>query len=238
MFDSFHIILVEPRYEGNVGGVARVMKNFGFKNLALVNPCKLDKEARQMSMHALDILKSAKRYDSFGEMTSDYDVIVGTTAKSAGDANVRRTPVYPEELANALDRKGRVSLVFGREDYGLSNEEIDACDMLVSIPANPEYSTLNLTQSVGIILYELAKQNMKLKNKNKKFKLVDQERKRILLQYYDRLADETRETDFDKSLAKKTFRQLIGRAFISGREASTLIGLFRKSWEKIRKGKS
>jgi len=234
--DNFYIVLIEPRYEGNVGGVARVMKNFGFRNLVLVNPCKLDKEARQKAMHGLDILKSAKHYKDFAELASEFDFLVGTTAKTAGDGNVLRTPVYPEELRNALDKKGKIALLFGREDYGLVNEEIDVCDMLVTIPADPDYTTLNLTQSVGIILYEMKKEQMKLKNSRKKLTQLDADRKRVLLSYYDQVVDGILDQKFNSDLSKKTFRQLIGRAFISGREASTLIGLFRRTSERLKRG--
>jgi len=124
-------------------------------------------------------------------------------------------------------------LVFGREDYGLRNEELDKCDMLVTIPASPEYQTLNLTQSVGIILYELTKEEHKLKNRRKKFVKVDGDLKRVMLEYYDGVADKVYDREYERNLTKKTFRVLIGRAFISGREARTLIGFYRKIGEKL-----
>ncbi|MCX6694855.1 MAG: RNA methyltransferase [Candidatus Altiarchaeota archaeon] len=233
-FESFHVVLVEPMYEGNVGGVARVMKNFGFTNLAMVKPCMLDKEARQKAMHGLDILKSAKHYGSFKEILGDFDFIIGTTAKTGEDGNALRTPVYPEGLYNALDRKGRIALVFGREDYGLLNEELAECDMLVTIPANPEYSTLNLTQSVGIILYELSKDDFKFKNKRKKFVKVDGDLKRVLFKYYDEAVDVIYDRTQERRLNKWTFRQLIGRSFVSARESKTMIGFHRKISEKLK----
>jgi len=233
-FDNFHIILVEPMYEGNVGGVARVMKNFGFRNLVLVKPCTIDKEARQKAMHGLDILKSAKRYESLDEVVEDFDFIVGTTAKTAGDGNVLRTPVYPEGLFNALDKKGRIAILFGREDYGLLNSDVDKCEMLVTIPASPEYPTLNLTQSVGIILYEIAKESLKYKNRRKKFVKVDGDLKRVMLEYHDKAVDTLYDRAFERMLVKKTFRSLVARAFISARESRTLIGFYRKISEKLK----
>jgi TrmH family RNA methyltransferase len=233
MQDSFHIILVEPRYDGNVGSVARVMKNFGFSNLVLVNPPEIGQEARRNSMHALDIMENAVTRSSFDEIVGEFDFLAATTAKVAGDGNILRTPVYPEELANAVGSKGKIGLVFGREDYGLLNEEIERCDMLVTIPANPEYPTLNLAMSVGVILYELSREINKKKAGKKKFRELSGKEKEVMLGFYDEVVDGTYDREFENNLAKKTFRQLVGRAFISGRESRTLTGLFRKVGERL-----
>jgi tRNA/rRNA methyltransferase len=231
--DLFHVILVEPRYDGNIGSVARIMKNFGFKNLVLVNPPKIGAEGRKNSMHARDLMDSAKVYPSFKEAAEEYDFLVATTAKLGGDSNRHRTPVYPEALGKALKTKGKIAIVFGREDYGLLNDEIKLCDLSVTIPANPEYPTLNLAQSVAVILYELSKQKRKTKTQGKKFLELSKTEKQYLLKFYDELVDNTLSHDFEATLSKWTFRQVIGRAFISGREARTLTGTFRTAREKL-----
>jgi tRNA/rRNA methyltransferase len=231
---SFSVVLVEPRYGGNVGSVARVMKNFGFKELVLINPPELEKEARAMAMHGRDVLENAGVLDGFGKLKEEFDFLVATTAIIATDKNPMRTPVFPEDLRNSLEIDGRVGLVFGREDYGLCNEEIELCDLIVSIPASGEYPTLNLSHSVAILLYEISKQGHERKRGGlKKFKGVNLTEKRVLLEKFDALVDSVHSREQDAKLAKKTFRQLIGRAFISGRESFTLIGLFRKALRKI-----
>jgi TrmH family RNA methyltransferase len=231
---AFSVILVEPKYEGNVGAVARVMKNFGFEDLVLVNPPTLGRDARRMSMHGLDVLEKARMFRSLKELTPDFDFLVATSAVSATDRNSIRSPVTPEHLAESLKTSGKVGLVFGREDYGLFNDEISFCDILVSIPANPDYPTLNVVQSVAIILYELRRQEYLLAVKNKKkFRRLSKVEKNVLVLKYDEVVDLILEGDYERRLAKKTFRSLIGRAFISGREAFTLIGVFRKVREKI-----
>ncbi|MBD3388541.1 MAG: TrmJ/YjtD family RNA methyltransferase [Candidatus Altiarchaeales archaeon] len=234
MKGTFSVVLVEPKYDGNIGSVARAMRNFGFRDLALVKPPEIGSEGRRNSMHARELMEDARVYGSFDEMKEDFDFLVGTTAKVAGDGNTLRTPVFPEELSVALDSKGRVGLLFGREDYGLLNEEIRECDMLVTIPANPEYPTMNLAMSVAVILYELSKQANKRRSSQKKFKELSGKEKEILLRFFDELVDEIYDRDYENQLSKKTFRQLVGRAFISGRESKTLTGLFRKSGERIR----
>lgn len=230
------MILVEPRYDGNVGSVARVMRNFGFEDLVLVAPPQIGPEGRRNSMHARDLLEKAVVRESFDEVVGDYDFLVGTTAKVAKDGNTLRTPVFPEELVNAVDAKGKVGLVFGREDYGLLNEELERCDMQVTIPANPEYPTLNLAMSVGVILYGLSSEINKKKATGKKFRELSGKQKEILLKFYEGIVDEIYDREYENSLAKKTFRQLIGRAFISGRESQTLTGLLRKAGDKIKGG--
>ncbi|MFC2163253.1 RNA methyltransferase [Candidatus Altiarchaeota archaeon] len=225
--------MMEPKYDGNVGSIARVMKNFGFSRLILINPCKLGSDARARAMHGRDILEGAEVMDSLEEAAAELDFLVATTAKSAGDSNALRSPVMPWDLAGGLEVKGSIGLVFGREDYGLYNEEIGLCDMQVTIPANPEYPTLNLAQSVGVILYELSKNSMIRKLDHSKFRELDGDRKRVMLEYFHQAADKVYDRDYENGLIKKTFRQITGRAFISGREAQTLIGFFRHVAERL-----
>jgi tRNA/rRNA methyltransferase len=233
ILDNFRVVLVEPVYEGNVGSVARVMKNLGFSKLVLINPPKLDKEARARSMRGRSIMENAVVLKSFSELSRRFDFVVGTTAVVGNDKNYLRTPVLPEHLARTLAVKGKIALVFGREDRGLENGELEACDMLVSIPANPEYPTMNVSQSVGILLYELSRGvwRGKVREKRKMQELSGVE-KRILLERFSGLADAALDKKFDRMLAKKTFKQVVSRAFISSGEASTLIGVIKKACEK------
>lgn len=231
---EFAVILVEPRYQGNIGSVARVMKNFGFSELVLVNPPDIGKDARAMAMHGRDILENAEILKGFDELKDKFNFLTATSAIIAGDGNAMRTPVTPEELKNALGCGGKIGIVFGREDYGLSNDEISMCDLLVSIPANPEYPTLNLSQSVAIILYEISRLEINQKiTKLRKCKRANKIEKEILLKKFDELADLVYENEFQNKISKKTFRQIVGRAFISGREAFTLAGILRRSADKI-----
>ncbi len=233
---DFSVILLEPKYQGNIGAVARAMKNFGFKNLILINPPEIGGEARAMSMHGRDVLENATCLNSFNELKERFDFLVATTAITAGDRNALRSPILPGQLETALDLDGNIGLVFGREDYGLFNKEILMCDLLVSIPTSAEYPTLSLSHSVAIILYEISKlDKIKIKKKERKFREANRKEKEILLEKFDDLVDTLYENDFKCRLAKKTFRTLMGRAFISGRESFTLIGVFRRANDRIRR---
>lgn len=236
ILDNFHVVLVEPKYGGNVGSVARVMKNFGFRSLVLVNPPKLGKEARAMAMHGREIMEKALKLESFGQLDGRFDFLIATSSVVASDNNYLRTPVLADRLSGTLEVRGKIALIFGREDMGLSNDEIDACDMLVNIPSNPKYPTLNLSQSVGILLYELSKDLWSGRlRENKKLQELSGVEKKVLLDKFGILADKVNQREFESKLAQKTFKHVVSRAFISSGEASTLIGVFRKAGERLNK---
>lgn len=140
------VVLVEPESPGNIGSVARVMKNFGFKELVLINPCKITEEAFKMARHGEDILKNAKIFQQLERALEPYDIKIATTGKTRNFITIR-----PEEIP----KYESMCIVFGRESSGLTNEEINMCDLVVKIPASQEYPVLNLSHAVAIILYTL-----------------------------------------------------------------------------------
>jgi tRNA/rRNA methyltransferase len=150
------VVLVRPKEDGNVGAVARIARNFGGDRLVLVAPrAPLGQEARRRSMGGLSILRSAITVGSFDEATKESDLVVGTTDLSTGrsTAYLRRS-VSPERLGEILRPvEGRVALVFGPEDNGLSRTELARCDLLVHIPSRREFPTLNLSHAAAIVLY-------------------------------------------------------------------------------------
>ncbi len=150
------VVLVRPKEDGNVGAVARAARNFGADGLVLVaSRARIGAEARRRSMAGLPLLRAATRVRSFDRAVEGADLVVGTTDLSTGrsSAYLRRS-VSPERLGEVLRTvEGRVALVFGPEDNGLSREELAKCDLLVHIPARREYPTLNLSHAAGIVLY-------------------------------------------------------------------------------------
>jgi tRNA/rRNA methyltransferase len=153
------VVLVRPHYAGNLGAIARVMHNFGLKNLVLVDPIAdpSDIEAKRLATHGEFILNSARIAGSIEEAVADCVLVVATSARNAGV--FRSTSSLPLRLLAPTLRTamsgGSVALVFGPEPGGLTNPEIDRSHYLLHIPANPEYEALNLAQAVGICLYEL-----------------------------------------------------------------------------------
>lgn len=226
------IALLEPEIPGNIGAVARVMKNFGFRKLVLINPqCDhLSDEAVARSKHAKNLLRSAKTVDKISSLK--YDYIIGTTGKTGGKYNVNRLPVTPENLFNKIPKNSEVIILFGREGIGMTNDELDACDMVVNIPmpSNSRYPVLNLSHAVAIILYELSRA------KQKKFsKASKKERDAILLLAGDVIKMIKWSKSSSPEAARKVLKNVINRAFIHKREAYTLAGLFRKIRYELKK---
>ncbi len=150
------LVLVRPKEDGNVGAVARVARNFGAERLVLVAArARLGAEARRRAMGGLPILTAAVRARSIDEAIAPADLVVGTTDLSLGrSASYLRRSVSPERLGEIVrGTTGRIALVFGPEDNGLSREELGRCDLLVHIPARREFPTLNLSHAVAVVLY-------------------------------------------------------------------------------------
>jgi TrmH family RNA methyltransferase len=149
-------VLFEPTHPGNIGAAARAIKTMGFSDLALVNPVGHPApEARARASGALDVLEAAKVASSLADAVRDCGLIIGASARHR---RLGVPEVDPRECATMLLRESvakPAAVVFGPERAGLSNNELDLCQGIVYIPANPEYSSLNLAAAVQIIAWEL-----------------------------------------------------------------------------------
>ena len=229
---TVRIILLEPESAGNIGSVARSMKNFDQHDLWIVNPkTTIDTEAKAYAMHGFDVLSSAKIVKQMDEALIGIDVVVGTSSVAAtSSTNVTRTPMTAKELAAALSStEGKLALVFGRESSGLTNQEIGRCDLLVTIPASRLYNVLNLSIAVAIILYEIFQQ----KRSGNELLLATNATRQKLFEQFERLVNLSGTQPHKRKLAIRAFRNLTSRSFVSLREASLLIGVFRKTVSKL-----
>ncbi|MBI2176251.1 RNA methyltransferase [Candidatus Woesearchaeota archaeon] len=232
------VLLVEPETPGNIGSVARVMKNFGVRQLLLVNPrCNhLDGEAYGRAMHARDILKSAVVVKSFSHL-KEFDYVVATTAALGSDYNVLRSPITPGQLAQQLqshisssvnNKKNKIALVFGREGTGLTSREIGSCDLVVTIPASRKYRALNLSHAVAIVLYELFKPSKSVKLASH-IPLASRHEKKLAESMVNEIISGM---DFAINSKKETqalvWRRLISKSFLTKREMYALLGFLRK----------
>jgi tRNA/rRNA methyltransferase len=153
---QINIVLVEPQHSGNIGAVARAMKNMALSQLVLVNPPDhLNLEARMMAMHGRDLLQNARVHADLTGAVADAGFVVGTTRRLGKARRAHFTPRAIAPLLLDLAHSNPVALVFGREDSGLTNEELQRCHELVTIPAHPEDGSLNLAQAVLLVCYEL-----------------------------------------------------------------------------------
>lgn len=231
------IVLVESENPGNVGAIARVMKNFGFFNLILVNP-KIDhlsQDARNRAKWAQDVLENAKIIN--WKDLREYDVKIGTTAKLGRDYNLPRVSISPKQLVEKLQRvdtkKSNIAIIFGRDGSGLTNNEIRDCDFCVSIPSFKNYPVLNISQAVGIICYELFQKMGK--KKTGQYTIAGLNEKKIIKKY---LTELLQKLDFRTPQKRDTqnilWQRLIGKSFLTKREAMAFIGFLKKVLEKIK----
>lgn len=153
---SVRIVLVGPRHPGNIGSAARAMKTMGFDELALVAPQDFPAPAADMmAASAADVLANARVHASVREAVADCGLVVGSTARAR---YLPWTVVEPREAAReiaAAARAGKVAVLFGPERTGLSNDELEQCQRLLTIPSDEAYPSLNLAMAVQVVTYEL-----------------------------------------------------------------------------------
>ncbi len=154
--ENFRIVLVETSHPGNLGAAARAMKTMGLTRLYLVNPrCAIDDEARARASGALDVLESATICQDLSEALQGTVLSAACTARRRDLPHPAYTPRQAAAEMLAQAQQAPVALVFGSETCGLSNEQLMQCRWLINIPANPDYSSLNLAAAVQVLTYEL-----------------------------------------------------------------------------------
>ncbi|CAM3541660.1 tRNA (cytidine/uridine-2'-O-)-methyltransferase TrmJ [Vibrio aerogenes CECT 7868] len=156
MLEQIKIVLVGTSHSGNIGSAARAMKVMGLKQMVLVSPeCEVDAQAIALAAGASDIALNALKVSNLEQAIDDCSLVVGTSARSRTLSWPMLDPRECGELFAVESEQSQVALVFGRERTGLTNEELQKCDYHVAIPANPEYSSLNLAMAVQTLCYEL-----------------------------------------------------------------------------------
>ncbi len=155
--DNIKVVLVETSHTGNMGSAARAMKTMGLSNLCLVNPIiKPDSQSISLAAGASDIIKQAQIFSSLEAAVADCSLVIGTSARPRSLQWPNLTPkACGDKIIAEACRHAQVALVFGRERVGLTNDELQKCHFHVSIPANPDYSSLNLAMSVQVLSYEI-----------------------------------------------------------------------------------
>jgi tRNA/rRNA methyltransferase len=234
---QFRVVLFQPSFDESIGFVARAMKNFGLSNLHLVDPiATLGPEGRSRGSHAQDVLDSIVYNRSLEEALYGVDLSIGTTAqKSYDSSNLVRKPMTPKELATMVkERSGTVGIVFGREGTGLTNSELDKCDATVTIPANSEYQTLNLSHAAAIVFYEL--HNTAADSSTDWF--ASEQVKTTILRFLSESASLSGLEDYKQSLLIRTFRNILGRSGLRHREGSVLAETMRRISETLTHFKS
>ena len=228
------VVVVDAATPGNVGTIARAMKNFGFSELLLVDPPELDRDGEAYGFAGQareDILPQAKTV-TFDEVVESFHT-VGFTAvtNEDGSSHVRFPFRTPAELAQRLESvETRTALVFGRERVGLHNEELARLDEICAIPAAADYPVMNLGQAATIALYEL--RDLALESTQLPDRALSRASEPELERFYDHFESFLAEIGHPVEKRAKTMRlirRLLGRAHPTGRELVTLRGVLRRA---------
>lgn len=234
------VVLVETSHPGNIGAVARAMKNMGLSQLILVNPKQFPcHEASARASGAADILARASVVDSLPKALADTTLVIGASARLRKVAwpqlDVRQTA----ELAIEKASQG-VALVFGREDSGLSNDEMDLCHYLAHIPSNPEYSSLNLAQAVQVFSYEcrMACKPESVRSEGYQAKQASHEQMEGFYRHLQQSLEDVEFLDPSKnSRFMRRMRRLFNRSQLDVRELDILRGILSAAQKQAQKAK-
>ncbi len=239
MFSNIRIVLVETSHPGNIGGVARAMKNMCLENLYLVNPVNFpNSEATSRASGADDVLGKAIVCQSLDEALQECNLVLGASARS------QRYISWPQvdsrqcgELVASNVHKEQVAIVFGRENSGLSNEELERCHYLVNIPCNPEFSSLNIAAAVQVICSEIF-QTVRQVDEIEKADEVEYATASDMDRFYSHLEQTLIEVEFLNSAhphkLMRRLRRLFNRARPDKRELNTLRGILTEVNKKTK----
>ena len=227
--NNLRIVLVRPRYSGNIGAVARAMRNMGMHDLALVNPAPVRREqADTMAVHARDVLDAMNTHDSLRSAVGDCGLVIGTTCRSGlyRDSTVNPRTLAPHIVSAAATN--RVALVFGPEESGLTNDDLRLCHQLIMIPTDASYTSLNIAQAVLLCCYEVflaAQENSPLAE----CPLAVAERQELM---YEKLKQALLRVGFlhrdNPEHIMFAFRRIMGRAGLEERDVRILLGMARQ----------
>jgi tRNA/rRNA methyltransferase len=229
------VVLCSPRNPLNIGAAARAMQNFGCETLRLVNPYKVAFREAVSAVSAGPLLKAAREFDTISEAVADCSIVVGTT--SIG----HRALVHPLRLlapgAKMIRRamaKGPVSLLFGSEKFGLSNEELSHCHWLMRVPTVSQSRSMNLGQAVAVCLYEIARSSAKAAEPPKNRPATMREIEQIT----QMLCEAGRRSGYINpviaSSTEEKVRRMVRRLRISSRDVSMWPGVLRQILWKLR----
>jgi tRNA/rRNA methyltransferase len=237
---SIVVALVEPQYETNVGYVARIMKNFGYNQLYIINPSFDKEKAAIFATHGKDILVSSK-ISTLGELRKKFDVLVGTTALPAySRLNIFRNSITVVRLSEIIKDVGvekDFCIVLGRESSGLNNRECEMCDLIVTIDTKTDYKTMNISHALAILLYEISKSlpeltlrdDKKMMTIRRSNTLATKQEIDLLINYVREVATTCGYDEHKQPMLDSAVQRILARAIPTSKEVMLLVSLFRKS---------
>lgn len=226
--DHVTLVLWEPQDDINIGTTVRAARNFGVSDIRLVRPASGDPSRILISApNAEEAVANLKRYDDLDEALRDCERVIGTTARGR---KANWPLLHPTEAAlEAHNATGRVAFMFGREDSGLSNEALDRCDTLITVPTNPNYSSLNLGQAVLLVLWECFRTTGAKVEREPEFPLARREQVERML---DAAEAALESVEFFKGAGRvhvvRSLRSVLLRAGLDERELAIWFGIWKE----------
>ncbi len=232
---EIRIVLVGSKFEGNVGAVARSMANFDIDELYLVGPCDIGDDAYRRAKHGSYILDNAVVTDSLDDALNDCFLVVGTSGiTTKGDSNYTRIPVPLREFAqHTTGYEEKIAFVFGREDIGLYQEELNKCDVLVHVSTSETHPTLNISHAATIVMYEMFMTETMVRRPEP----ADHNEKELMFGFFEELMDAVDYPENRRENTSVMFRRMMGRSIPSKYEYNTIMGIFGDAFRIIRNGK-
>ena len=229
----FSVVLVEPQHSGNVGHAARAMLNFGASDLVLVKARPVDEEARARAVHAQEVLDAARHFGTLAEVRTEFEHLVGFAARisTLDKAHLRMSESLPDVARRLEGMGGRVALVFGREDFGLSNEDVEECDILCTIPTSPSYRSMNLSHAVSVALYEMSR------SAHAQLPYVSAatpREKEVLFATWEHLTGVIGFAPHKREQSLAMLRRIIGRAGLTSYEYHRTMGVLSRSLKRMK----
>ncbi len=236
---NISIICLRIKGSGNIGSIARAMKNMGVEDLILVNPeTDIDKDTRKMAVAAFDIVEKARIVSKLEDLLPEFNLLVGTSARTGKlRQNIFTPGKFAEEIATKFS-DGKIGILFGPEDSGLSKKDLFLCDYIVRIPTVKNFKSLNISQAVLIVLYEifLIKSGIRAFPSGIKSKPSTRGDRELLFNHIeDTLLNVGYLHENNPKRIMFTIRQIFSRANLSKRDVQILHGIFSQFDVLLRK---
>jgi tRNA (cytidine32/uridine32-2'-O)-methyltransferase len=237
MLDNIRIVLVNPSHPGNIGAAARAMKTMGLKHLYLVAPKSFPNvNATAMAAGADDILAKATVVSTLAQALQGTKIAFGTSARERALALVTHNPKEAASIITRENKANNIAVVFGRENNGLTNEELGMCNYHIHIASNPDFSSLNIAQAVQLIAYEIKEAGSAINTTfSSKEELATNEE---IQNFYEHLKQALVSIKFLNSGNEKRIMAKLKRLFNRAKLEETEVGILRgilttiKSYEK------
>ncbi|HGS4675071.1 MULTISPECIES: tRNA (cytosine(32)/uridine(32)-2'-O)-methyltransferase TrmJ [Vibrio] len=229
MLERVKVVLVGTTHSGNIGSAARAMKVMGLSQMVLVDPqCQVDAQAIALAAGASEIALNAQIYPTLEAAVADCGLVVGTSARSR---TLEWPMLEPRECGEKLISEANqhsVAMVFGRERTGLTNDELQLCHYHVCVPANPEYSSLNLAMAVQLLSYEVRMAYLALQQSSQSSTLQEEyPRHQELERFYAHLEQVIMQTEFISAQQPGQVMNKLRRVFTRARPEAQEINILR-----------